>query len=277
MDDSPDKEPNVLSYNNYRNFLKDLYTYLKFKKGKYSYRQFAQDLGFKHSNYIHLVVQQKRNLSVEALHKIIHHLKWSSKQKLYFQKLVGYNQGKNPQESIKLNEDIEKILGKRRSILQTDAEAYFTHWYLPVLREIVSFKNFVSNLNWMARKLCPKVEEAEVNKAIKILERLGMIRKIKGKWVQADHHLSTPPEVTSSVYHQYHKALIRLSEQSLQLPATSRDVSSMTMALSDEAFLWLKERLADFRDEIQNDLQGFKEDATNVYLLNMQFFPATNK
>lgn len=267
----------ILDYDDYRMFLKDYYQEQKAKEKKYSYRKFSEDLGFSASNYLHLVITGKRNLSLDAINKIKNQFGWTAQQKKFFHNLVHYNQCKNQEEKEKYKIEMEKVLGKKRLILNPDQFAYFSTWYIPVLKEIVALKGFVSNLNWISKKLKPVVEEEYVKKGLAILERLKMIKRIKGKWLQTDEHISTEIEVTSTMVHNYHKQMLKLSFQALDMEAGDRDISAMTMSLSEEQMKWLKQRVIDFRDEIQQELQGMSSEDTMVAQLNMQLFPVTEE
>lgn len=74
----------ILDYSNYRVFLKDCYEKKKQQLGKYSYRQFSDDMGFAASNYLHLVVSGQRNLSEDAVNKILTRFKWQANEKKFF-------------------------------------------------------------------------------------------------------------------------------------------------------------------------------------------------
>lgn len=267
--------PNILNYDNYREFLKDLFIFKKDLSGKYSYRKFAKDLGFKASNYLHLVLTNKRNLSMEAINKIKSHIKWNAQEKKYFENLVFLNQTNNEKEKERRLKNLQNILGKRRSLLNKDQYTYFSKWYIPVIREMLTLRNFVSSLNWISKKLEPRIEEKKVLEAIRILERLKMVAKEKGKWKQTEEHLTTGTEVTSDMIYDYHKEVLGLSLNALNLFSEKRDISSLTMSLSQKQFEWLKQKIIDFRDEIQQELQGMNEDPNLIIQLNIQLFPVT--
>lgn len=267
----------VLDYDDYRLFLKDLYSARKASRAGYSYRRFAEDLGFTPSNFIHLVVSGKRNLSQDAIDKIKSHLKkWTAQQKKFFQNLVFFNQSGQGVERDRYRAELDKILGKKRALLNPDQDAYFSNWYVPVIREILALKGFVSDLSWIVHKLKPRVERTKVQEALRVLARLKMIVKRETGWSQNDEHLATPAEITSDLVHNYHAEMLKLSAQAIDLPAESRDVSAMTMSLSPAQFAWLKQRVVDFRDEIQQELQGMDDkEHTLVAQLNIQLFPVT--
>jgi uncharacterized protein (TIGR02147 family) len=267
----------VTRYQDFRKFLHDLYDKRKSDLGRYSFRQFSEDLGFKPTNYVHLVVKGQRNFSLDAINKIKTNLKWTAQQKKYFHNLVLLNQATDEDEKAKYLNELAKVTGKKRAVINPDQYNYFSNWYIPVLREIVSLKGFVSNLNWMSKKLRPRVEEDLIKKALGILERLNMIKRIKNRWVQNEEHLTTEQEVTSEMVFNYHKSMLNLSLHAIDHASTQRDISAMTMSLSAKQFEWLKQRLIDFRDEIQQELQDMQDDPSIVGQLNIQLFQVTEE
>ncbi len=271
----PTHEPKPLDYDNFRLYLKALYTHRKACDKKYSYKKLSFDLGFSASSFLHLVITGKRDLSVAAVITILDHSLWSAQEKKYFQHLVQLNQSRSLQEAKQHQLELDKIAGKKRQLLSPEQYAYYSTWFIPILRELVTLKGFVSNLNWISKKLQPRVDEAEVRKGLVILEKLGMIRKEKGRWVQNDEDLVTEEEVSSEMIFKFHQEMLKLSAQSLNIPADQRDVSAMTMSLSPDQFKWLKQRIIDFRYEIQQELQGMKEEPSIVTQVNIQMFPVT--
>ncbi len=174
-------------------------------------------------------------------------------------------------------EKLNSIAKTNRTLLHDDQFEYFSNWYIPVLREIIALKGFVSNLNWISRKLKPHVSEDLVKQGLLVLERLKLIMRIKNKWIQTKEHLSTSPEVTSSLILNYHQQMLSLSAKALDFPAKDRDISAMTMSLSKEQFQWLKQKIIRFRDEIQQELEDQTDTPTMVAQLNMQAFSLTEE
>lgn len=271
------ESPTPLHYEDYRKFLSDLYLWKKDQTKRYSYRQFAQDLGFSPSNYFHLIINSKRDLTNAAFETIIKNLNLSTPEKNYFKVLVKLNHTTDPTQKKILKIKLSKILGNNRTVLKTDQEQYFGRWYIPILREVLALKNTVSNLGWLAKKLNPAISEKEVLEAIKVLERLGFVKKVGNRWIQKKEHLTTENEITSAMIFNYHKEMLSLSAKTLSHPAPSRDISAMTMSLNTEQFEWLKKRLFEFRHEIQEELDDQANNQTLVAQLNMQLFQVTQK
>lgn len=269
--------PSPLEYQDYRQFLKETFERRKANSTRYSYRQFARDLGFGASNYLHLIIHGRRNLSEDSVRKICQSFSWTVQEKEFFRALVRWNQCEDPKEGQKLEAKLNTLLKKRPALIDRDRYHYFSQWYLPVIREIVSFKKFVSNLGWISRKLRFKLDESTVLEALKTLERLNMIERIPNGWRQKEEHLSTESEVPSRMVFNYHRKMLELSQKALEFPSECRDFSAMTISFSKRQFQWLKKRLSEFREEIQQELQNSQEPITEVAQLNMQFFSLTKE
>lgn len=268
-------EPKLFDYANFRVYLKDLYHHRKAIDKKYSYKKLAVDFGFKASSFMHLVITGKRDLSVAAVLTILNNRPWSAQEKKYFQHLVLLNQSQSTHEAEQHRLELDKIVGKKRHLISPEQYAYFSKWFIPVLRELVTLKGFVSNLNWISKHLQPSVDETEIRRGLLILEKLGMIRKEKGRWVQSESDLVTDNEVTSELIYKFHQEMLKLSTQSLNIPADQRDISAMTMSLSKKQFAWLKKRIVDFRFELEQELQNMNEIPELVAQVNLQVFPLT--
>jgi len=269
--------PEILEYSDYRRFLNDWYGLRKGSRAGYSYRRFAEDLGFMASNYPHLIVAGKRNLSYDGIQKICDVTDWSTKKKRYFETLVLFNQAKEEGEKQRYQKGLEKILGKKRKLLNPDQYAYFSNWYLPILREIIALKSFVPALEWIIHKLWFRIDKSLVKEGLQILARLKMIVCEEKTWRQNEEHLATPPYVTSNLIHHYHAEMLKLSQQALSLPNEERDISALTMGLSRKQFEHVKQRIIEFRDELQQELEDTNEESDMVAQLNVQLFSVTRK
>lgn len=270
--------PQVLEYSDYRQFLKDVYLYRKSLNKPYSYRHFAEELGLKPTNYLHLVISGKRNLSLEKLEVINENLFKKEADQKFMYHLVRLNHLGDDPKTDKHQKEISRLAGQHNSVLGDDHEAFFQNWYIPILKEIVSLKGFVSNLNWISKKIQPTVDEDLIKESLNILQRLGFIELKNGRWSQLKEHVSTLPEVTSNVIMDYHQEMLDLSKTALlQIEAGQRDFSAMTMSVSADQLDMVKEELAEFRDRLQRKLDASSSKATDVVQLNMQLFPVTNQ
>src|SRR5262249_7811365 len=88
--------------------------------------------------------------------------------------------------------------------------------------------------------------------------------------------ISTGPEVTSLTLMNYHQHLLGLSREMLPLiPASLRDISSLTLGVPRDKIPFLKKKIQAFRQEILK-LISLEEHPDSVVLLNIQMFPVSN-
>lgn len=267
---------NIFEYRDFRRYLKDYYKQKKERISGYSYRRMAKEFGFGASNFLHLVIQGKRNLALDVIDRLSKVFKWCVEDKSYFKILVQFNQEINPQKKQEFKKKLAQLKTQKNIQLSPQEDAYFSRWYIPVIREIIALKSYVNNLNWISRKIRPGIGEEEVKTALEILKNLGLIKKDKGKWVQAEEHLTTGNDVPSKALHELHKKFLDLAMKALDYPLQEREITAMTMSLSKEHFERLKKKLIEFRDEIQHDIKEMKDDPEIVSQLNIQFFRLTN-
>src|SRR5262249_28071501 len=128
--------PSLTAYQDYRAFLRDLYRQKKTASTRYSYRKFAEELGFGPSNHLHLVIRGRRNFSPQGVSKVAEALSLSSFEKKLLANLVSENQTRDPVLKKKLQDDRKAMIARRPSLLSENQHVYFSKWYYPIVREV---------------------------------------------------------------------------------------------------------------------------------------------
>ncbi len=82
------EKPNIFNYSCYRQFLKDFYDHKKKSRTTFSHRRFAQLADIKSSNYLYLVMNNKRNLSLNMAARVAKAMSLSNDESQHFVKLV---------------------------------------------------------------------------------------------------------------------------------------------------------------------------------------------
>jgi len=88
----------IYSYRNYREYLVDFYADKKARNPLYSYKSFAEAAGLNSPNYLSLVIEGVRNLTVTNIHQFAIALKLRADEIDYFEALVLCNQAKSSLE-----------------------------------------------------------------------------------------------------------------------------------------------------------------------------------
>ncbi len=275
--DTRQKKVNLFEYRDYRLFLRDWYKETKGARRSFSFRSFSKKAGFQTSNFMMLVIQGKRNLTEESLKKFVVGLGLNKQEQDFFRNLVFFNQAKTHHDKNFYYQRLlqSKKLGQLKPIEKEQYE-YYSTWYHPVVRELVVSKDFDGTPESIARRLAPPLTVTQVSKSIELLDKLGFIKKNgNGRWEQSQTLLSTGPELTSLVVHNYHKNLLDLSKEVMdQLSLKYRDVSSVTLGVKRERLGIIREKVREFRQEILK-LASEDLEPEEVVLLNMQLFPVT--
>ena len=267
----------IFEYSDYRQFLKDWFLAGKKTRASVSYRSFSKKAGFHSSNFIMLVIQGKRNLSEESLTKCIAALNFNKQEGEFFRNLVFLNQAKTHQDK---NFYYQRLLQSRKfnelKPIEKQNYEYYGAWYHPVVRELVVSKGFDGTPEWIARHLSPEITPAQAAKSIELLESLKFIRKMPAnRWEQVSPIVSTGPELTSVVVHNYHKLLLDLSKEVMdKLSFKDRDASSLTLGVKKEKLPRLRAKIREFREEILK-MVADDHEPEEVVLLNIQFYPVT--
>lgn len=270
-------EISPFEYGDYRQFLRDWYAHAKKTRPHFSYRSFAKKAGLQTSNFLMLVIKGKRNLTENSLANIIKGLELNKQEQEFFRNLVFFNQSKTPEQQSAHYERLvqSKKFGELKPIEKQHHE-YYSHWYNPVIREMAVAKDFDGSPEWLSARLYPEVTAVQCAKSLALLERLGFIKKIaNGKWQQENTILSTGPEVSSPIIHNYHKTILNLTQHLMdRLPAKTRDVSTLTLGIKKERYAELLAKIREFRKDI---LKLVSQDTSpeQVVQLNLQFYSLT--
>jgi uncharacterized protein (TIGR02147 family) len=228
------------------------------------------------------LIQGKRNLKKASIAKVSQALGHTVDEAAYFELLVSFDQAENVEEKTRyftlLSEARKPYQINRISELQFEQ---FRTWYHKAIRELLGFYPFDEKEVYAYRKLAamlsPPITESEARNSVKLLLKLGLLlRNEDGKIVQADRFMSTGDEVQNLAVRTFHKATIKRAEEAVDdIAPEYRDISCLTVSISDEGFAIIKKEMQLFRKRL---LEVVKSDSNpkNVYQVNFQLFPLTN-
>ncbi|HXK20224.1 MAG TPA: DUF4423 domain-containing protein, partial [Polyangiaceae bacterium] len=156
--------------------------------------------------------------------------------------------------------------------------AYHAHWYMPAVRELVSLPEFREDPRWIAAILEPPISEQKAAEALDTLCRLGLlVRDKRGKLGQAQALVSTGPGPLSHQIFVYHQGMLDLAKRALDhLPRDERDISSVTLSVTEATLVLLKQRVREFRQELLQ-LAELESAPERVVQLNFQIFPLSRR
>jgi uncharacterized protein (TIGR02147 family) len=269
----------IYDYTNYRLFLKDYYEDQKAEKG-FTYRDFSRLTGMNSTSWLLHLIKGTKNLSADSVIRVVKALKLAKAEAEYFENMVPFTQART--NGVK-DHYYQRMLGLKRKLkiakIGEEQYDYYTKWYHPVVRSMVTKIDLGDakagyDFSMLGRCLMPPIPAREAKKSVLLLEKLGLILKdAAGRYTQSNAVISTGDEVASLNVINYHKQVSRLAEGAHDMSVKEeRDISALTLGISEADFLRIKARIQAFRKEIM-DMATASQDPDRVYQLNFQLFP----
>lgn len=244
---------NILNYFSYREYLDDIYIYLKETRFGFSHRTFARDAGISSPNYLFRILKGDRNLSPKYVPNFCKAIKLNDNEQKYLEELISFNDAKSSEAK---EEHLRKLLTLRYSRGEHNIEdkklLYFSKWYYPVIRELVKIVDFKDDYNLLARSCLPRITAVQATNAVKYLVKNGFIAKDNNdRYDYAFPVITTGPEVNSTILRKYHKeTIIQCADTLNSVDMADRDISSLTMSVSLETYAKMKNEIQDFRKRL---------------------------
>lgn len=267
----------IFGYHDYRTFLYDLYRHYCRITYRFTHTQFSKMAGFSTPNFLKDIIDGKRNLGPKSIERVCTGFDFNKGEAEYFENLVLMNQASTHEEK----DRYYKRLGRapRYQMLHRDDRRlyrFYSRWYYPVIRELVTAVDFKDDPAWVAGRITPSITPAEAKRAMDVLEETGQIRRgADGRWEQAAPVMTTGPQIESLAVAKYHKAMIALAGKALgTVSHEQRNISSLTMTVSPETYKAVVHEILAAQQRII-ELVSKEQRARDVYQLNFQFFPLT--
>jgi len=272
----------IYLYLEYRKYLNDYYFFKKRITPSFSFRSFSHRAGFSTPNFLQLLIQGKRNLKRSSISSVSRAIGHAEEEARYFEAMVFFDQAKTIHEKTRYFTALSEARKPYQISAVTDMQfEHFNTWYHKAIRELLGFYAFDENEKYAYRRLAtmlsPPITESEARKSVRLLMKLGLLRKDdKGRIVQTDRFISTGDEVNSLFIRTFHQAMIDRAREAVdRIPPPERDISSLTVTVSDKGFAMLKQEIQLFRKRLL-DAVKLDTDPRSVYQVNFQLFPLTN-
>ena len=267
----------VFSYLDYREYLHDHYRENKKNHSYFSFRYIASKTGLDPSFYAK-VIRQRQHISLKSLPRLVEFLSLTKREYDYFVLLFRYNRNRNPEQTKRLLENLFEQRKPRMHNLEKEKYQYFSTWYLPAIRELLNFYRFDGDFKKLGMRLNPPISEAKAKKAIRLLLKLGLLRTNGSECYELTDQFITTEEVWDSVAIQnFQKEMLRLARDSISTIARhKRETSTLTLSLSWDSFVAMKQRLQKVREEFLS-LARNDHAPNDVFQVNFQIFPLSEK
>ncbi len=270
--------PSILSYTNLREYLRDLFESLRRTEPGFSYRSFSKLVGSTAPNFLQLVLAGKLSPSDSAVKNLSRSLRLNRNETKYLRNLVSLARAAgHAEKQIYYRRLLEARKGDDNYMLAKDQYEYYSKWYYSALRALVGYakiKKGAENFRGLSKKLVPAISPAQAKQAISLLERLGLIEADPfGYYRQSNRAITTGSGFRSVEVLNFQMETLRLAQLSLEsCPVDLRDISTLTINISQKGYVEIRDRIAAFRKELA-DLACRDNQDDRVYQVNLQLFP----
>lgn len=268
----------VLKYTDYHQYIADYYAEKK-AKSAFTWQTFTRAAGFSSPVFLKYVSEGRSNLSEDAAVRVASAMSLMGYEQEYFCEMVKFDHAKTDEEKKSSFNRMLAIADMHKvRILEGDSFRYFDSWKNPVLRELAPAMPGAKPLA-LAKACRPEITAAEVSESLSFLIKANLLQKDKeGNYVQTEKSVTTGPmEVTPLAVRGMHRKMGEFALDTIEgVPQDERHFSGLTLGITRKAYDEIVEKIAIFRKEII--AIATRDSATDeVYRLNVQFFPLTNK
>ena len=263
----------VFDFLDCRDVLKEAYEEKKASVPHFSYRMMGDRLEIDGS-YLYRILQKELHLPTRCLPRAIELLGLTGRSAEYYQLLAAYQR----ERGTKARQDIlEKALSLRdveRSRLQENELAFFNNWWVVAVRCLIEVVHGRAHPAELAARIEPRITEDEAKQALELLTDLGLVKNgNSGRLVLAQTHLTASGPDKNLAVQSFQKNMLRLAEESFdRFPKEQRNVSTLSVAIDDQAWREIKEMLRECRRQIQKRVEDANQP-DRVMQIVMASFP----
>ncbi|MBR2090664.1 MAG: TIGR02147 family protein [Fibrobacter sp.] len=268
----------VLEYTGYRQYIADYYADKK-AKSAFTWQMFAEKAGFSSPVYLKYVSEGRFNLSEEAALRVAAAMSLVEYERDYFCEMVRFDHAKTDDEKkVFFNKMLAIADAHKVKVIEADSYRFFEDWKNPVLRELAPSMPGAKPLA-LARACRPEITAAEVTESLSFLVKANLLQKDKdGNYVQTEKSVTTGPmKATPVAVRSLHRQMGEFALDAIEgVSQDERHFSGLTLGITRQAYEKIVQEIAECRKRIIAIAR--EDEATEeVYRLNMQFFPMTNK
>ena len=261
----------VYGYDDYRAFLRDYFHSRKQNASGYSLKKFSQEVGLGSPNYLKLILDGDRQLTISNIHKIANGIGLTIAEQGFFETLVLFNQAKEPDElRFYKNRLREFVAAKPKKMHKLTMNDLIRKWYYPAVWVCLEGKSALQ-IESVAKTV--GITTAEAKEVVDALCKAGLVTEKDGYCKLVGDYL---------LYHD--KKLLSKSQKSYlrdQLERSRREFEnnyskeskfySHTFTISRERFDFYVDALKSFMESLTESSN--KETPERIIQLNMQLFP----
>lgn len=267
----------ITEYKDYRAYMQDYYDYRK-SHGAFSWREFCKLAGFTSPNFLKLVCTGQSSLSKIKIAPVAKAMGLTGYECEYFKQLVLFGNAETDTAKKAALLEMDKIaLEHKVRVVDSDAFQYYESWKYPVVRELAPMMPGAQ-----PRKIADECKEyvsaEEVRDILAFLVKAGFLKKDGEKiYSQTEKAVIGSAEAQPIAIRAMHKEMGNMAVRAVdRYNASERYFTGMTIGVNEANYA----RIVAEIDACAKKIAAIANESDNqdqVYGLNFQFFPFTNK
>jgi uncharacterized protein (TIGR02147 family) len=156
---------------------------------------------------------------------------------------------------------------------------FFRSWYHSALREMITLPEFREDYDWIAKKCLPHITAVQAKKSIELMLQLGILKRdAQGKLDITNAVISSEHELKSFVLRNFHTEMLGLAKEALErFEPNEREISSLTLGVSQKCYEQIKDRIRTFKQELLDMVIEDTAGSETICQCNFQLFPLVEK
>lgn len=267
-----DKLPKILSYNDYRKYLNDIFYYKKAKDKNFTYGKWAKEIGLSSISGLTMILAGQRHAGKSICNLLIKNLGFNQDEIAHFSRLVKL------QKQVKDNTDLVVYMMdnlKLEDKVEDINRPLQFKWQMGYVREAVKWNDFNHDDDWLKNKSRFEVDADVFEDVYKQMldEKILSIKSSK-PIVNKDYK----PEALDTRYFQYlHKEFLRMIDQSYHFESESRLLEYRLIMIDKKKLPEAKAKLHKLLNEFiqEFDLTISDSQGSDIYLTSLHLTPLT--
>jgi uncharacterized protein (TIGR02147 family) len=264
----------IYAYTDYREYIRDFCAEKKRKNSAFSMRCAAVKCGVPSGTFTR-IINGTRGIGPSLLPVFTEWLGLKHLEADYFKLLVKFQNCVSDADREKHYREILEYRSQMRNRIPEEKFNLFENWYNVALFELIKIFPEISDPVNLGSLLVPSVSETKVSHALEILQKNGFIKRTENGYTAVSEFLSTGDYWESASIHAFQRTMCSLGTEALvRIPKDERDISTLSISVSDESFRAIAGILREAREKIRVIEQNDK-NPKKVYQVNLQLFPVS--
>lgn len=263
------ERPAISQYSEPAAFVKDMIAFRKASEPGFSVYKAVRPLRKISPALVSLVIQGKRNLTLDRAEEFAKLLNLNTSEKIYFRKWVGQLEDKDFLEAE------QPAPGTRKEV----GTGLLSDWLNVYVKDFFQIPAVRKNPQLVEKQLMAVAPPKRIQKAVQFLIREGYLRKtMDGELVLETRLATAEPNVPSRKIRQFHKGALSLAKLALDLfPANERLANTLIIPLDEERYQELLGLVHEFAEKLKDFAARNPEAGNRLYQLVINLSPVGGK